>query len=249
MPQLSADTRRQAETSISAGEALCEFEPEFEPIPVSVIVSSEPGHPPIPQPEPVTRASAAVPHRKARVGAPSPRVISPLVAFVLGFALAASMAWLSRPSGTSTVTSGDGPPLSAVEPALAASSAPVASVAPIIGPLPVTVPRAKTAVTTPARTPRLNARAAVSSPVRAPRQSAATQFHGMLAVSSQPNGAEVLLNGTPVGRTPMVLNRVPAGSHAVFVRQDGYAPWSSSVRVVADQRTQVRPNLTPLGDR
>jgi hypothetical protein len=71
----------------------------------------------------------------------------------------------------------------------------------------------------------------------------------MLAVSSQPNGAEVLLNGTPVGRTPMVLNRVPAGSHAVFVRQDGYAPWSSSVRVVADQRTQVRPNLTPLGDR
>ncbi len=250
MPQLSADTRRQAETSISAGEALCEFEPEFEPIPVTVVVSAAPGHSTIPPPEPVTRASVALPHRKTRVDALSPRVISPIVAFVLGFALATSMEWLvSRPSGTSTVTSGDGPPLSAVEPALAASSAPVASVAPIIGPLPVTVPRAKTAVTTPARTPRLKVRAAVSSPVRAPTQSAAAQFHGILAVSSQPNGAEVLLNGTPVGRTPMVLNRVPAGSHAVFVRQDGYAPWSSSVRVVADQRTQVRPNLTPLGDR
>ena len=71
----------------------------------------------------------------------------------------------------------------------------------------------------------------------------------MLAVSSLPEGAEVLLNGTAVGRTPMILDSVPAGSHAIFVRQDGYVSWSSSIRVVADQRTLVSSILNPLVTR
>jgi hypothetical protein len=131
---------------------------------------------------------------------------------------------------------------------LAAPSAPVASVTPTIVPFAGTVPRAKAAdadMTTP-QPPRPRVRAAVSSPVRTRRQAAAAQFRGVLAVSSRPEGAEVLMNGAPVGHTPMVLGSVPAGSHAVVVRQDGYVSWSASVRVVADQRTQVSPNLNPL---
>ena len=53
------------------------------------------------------------------------------------------------------------------------------------------------------------------------------------------------MNGKVVGQTPVVLNDLPVGSRAVIVRRDGYSPWSTSVRVVAGQRTTVRATLKP----
>jgi hypothetical protein len=245
MPHPSADRACQAEGFISAGDALLEFAAE----PTTVIAGSPPGRATVPPSPSATRASVAVSERALQAGAALPKVISPLVAFVLGFVLATSMAWLvSTPSGVSMITSRHGPSLSAVEPVLAASSAPIL-VAPAIVPMPGTVAPTKEEVETPAQPPRRKVPAALASPARVRSQPAAARFRGVLAVSSQPEGAEVLLNGTPVGRTPMILDSVAAGSHAIFVRQDGYASWSSSIRVVADQRTLVSSILNPLVTR
>jgi len=70
-------------------------------------------------------------------------------------------------------------------------------------------------------------------------------FRGSLALNSNPQGAQVLVNGEPAGTTPLTLARVPAGSRVVRIELEGYEPWSTLVRVVANQRTRVTGNLTP----
>jgi hypothetical protein len=70
-----------------------------------------------------------------------------------------------------------------------------------------------------------------------------TPFRGSLVVNSRPPGARVFLNGRNVGQTPLVLRNQPAGSRAVRVALDGYEPWSSAVRVVADTETRLRAEL------
>jgi hypothetical protein len=80
---------------------------------------------------------------------------------------------------------------------------------------------------------------------RTPRTTPASGYRGALALSSSPEGAQVVLNGKVVGQTPVVLNDLPVGSRAIVVRRDGYSAWSASVRVVANQRTTVRATLTP----
>jgi hypothetical protein len=64
-------------------------------------------------------------------------------------------------------------------------------------------------------------------------------------LTSNPEGAQVVVNGKVVGQTPVVLNDLPVGSRAIVVRREGYASWSASVRIVANQRTNVRATLIP----
>ena len=87
---------------------------------------------------------------------------------------------------------------------------------------------------TNAATPR--PRAAVSVPPPAARQ---TRFRGGLTVHSTPAGATVFMNNNRVGQTPIVLASLTAGSRAVRLEHDGYAPWSRSVSVVANQATRI----------
>ena len=75
--------------------------------------------------------------------------------------------------------------------------------------------------------------------------SPASGYRGGLVLSSSPAGAEVTMNGQVVGVTPVVLKDLPVGSRALVVRRDGYSPWSTSVRIVADQQTTVQAQLTP----
>ena len=79
MPHPSTDRARQAEGFIFAGDALLEFAAE----PITVIAGSPPGRATLSPSPPATRASVAVSERTMH--APLPKVISPLVAFVLGF--------------------------------------------------------------------------------------------------------------------------------------------------------------------
>ena len=51
------------------------------------------------------------------------------------------------------------------------------------------------------------------------------------------------MNGSPVGTTPLLLANVPAGSRVLQVRMDGYQPWSTGIRVVADERTNIKATL------
>jgi PEGA domain len=89
------------------------------------------------------------------------------------------------------------------------------------------------------------------SPVPTPRavtavrsnRAAATSFVGALALSSEPQGARVSIDGEIVGVTPLVMTGVKAGSRVVRVTIDGHQPWSSAVRVVANQRNVVTARL------
>lgn len=71
-------------------------------------------------------------------------------------------------------------------------------------------------------------------------------FIGSLRIDSTPRGARVFINRAPAGVTPLVLPDLRAGSHAVRVEADGHLPWSSAIRVIADQQTNVHAPLTPL---
>jgi len=70
-------------------------------------------------------------------------------------------------------------------------------------------------------------------------------FRGMLVLNSLPSGAAVSIDGTRVGATPLVVTRIAAGSRVVRVTSDGHQPWSSAVRVVANQRNVVNAVLRP----
>jgi hypothetical protein len=80
-------------------------------------------------------------------------------------------------------------------------------------------------------------------PAARPRR---TVFRGALAVNSRPTGARVSINGQSLGLTPLMVNRLPAGSRVVRVTAQGYHPWSSAVRVVANERNSVMATLQRL---
>jgi PEGA domain/Sigma-54 interaction domain len=83
----------------------------------------------------------------------------------------------------------------------------------------------------------------VSSRIPAARRSS---FLGTLALDSKPSGARVSINGKTVGVTPIVVRSLPAGSRVVRVTTEGYQPWSSAVRIVANQRNLVTATLDPV---
>jgi hypothetical protein len=80
----------------------------------------------------------------------------------------------------------------------------------------------------------------------APRQDAASApFVGTLEVTSNPAGAQVSVNGRPVGVTPLTLSKHRAGSLALQVTREGYERWSASIQVQTNRVTQVTATLRP----
>jgi hypothetical protein len=67
-----------------------------------------------------------------------------------------------------------------------------------------------------------------------------------LIVTSQPGGASVFVNNRLAGRTPLVMNAVPAGSRAIRLNLDGYDAWSRGVSVVANQSTTITAKLETI---
>ena len=68
---------------------------------------------------------------------------------------------------------------------------------------------------------------------------------GALIVTSQPQGARVFVNNRFAGQTPLFMRSELAGSRALRLTLDGYAPWSRGIRIVANQSTSVTAKLTP----
>jgi hypothetical protein len=93
-------------------------------------------------------------------------------------------------------------------------------------------PADRSAATTPAGTAPGSQRGASAAPV------------GSLEIFSRPAGARVLLDGQPIGTTPLRLGVKP-GHHAVRLEQAGYAPWSVTVNVGPDRVTRVSASLEP----
>lgn len=193
---------------------------------------------------------------------------SRVISFVLGFALASLIAWVGSISGDDVAATGNSEPVAAVGTPVVGAAIEQKSVTKpedrtpvqlrsktttVAAPAPAAAPAASTAArlvsaTGPSSTvgvaPTAAARTAepVSSDSRGVR---AAGYRGGLSLSSTPAGAQVVVNGKVVGQTPVMLKDLPVGSRGVVVRRDGYSPWSTTVRIVANQLTTVKANLVP----
>jgi hypothetical protein len=68
-------------------------------------------------------------------------------------------------------------------------------------------------------------------------------FTGSVRIDSVPESAAVFVNQQRVGRTPLRVNAVRAGSTVIRIERDGFKRWSRAVRVVAHEQTNVRAVL------
>lgn len=70
-------------------------------------------------------------------------------------------------------------------------------------------------------------------------------MNGTLKVSSEPPGAEVYVNGSYKGTTPLVLDLYP-DEYTVEIKKEGYNPYSEKVTVKPGQMTSITATLTLL---
>ena len=66
---------------------------------------------------------------------------------------------------------------------------------------------------------------------------------GSIQVLSRPSGAQVILDGQPVGRTPLAIPDLPAGPHSVRLELPGYQRWATTVDVKAGSAARVAGTL------
>jgi len=86
--------------------------------------------------------------------------------------------------------------------------------------------------------------ARAAAPDAAPKPGARPSAEaGALVVDSRPRGAAVFVDGRRVGRTPLNLNGVRAGSHAVRLEREGYRVWRADVPIAAGQQNRVTASL------
>jgi hypothetical protein len=73
-----------------------------------------------------------------------------------------------------------------------------------------------------------------------------TNFTGELFVDSRPQGANVLLDGRAVGKTPLRLPEVPVGTHVVRIELAEHKSWSSTAMITAGEVRRVTGSLERL---
>jgi hypothetical protein len=66
---------------------------------------------------------------------------------------------------------------------------------------------------------------------------------GSLQVLSRPAGAQVILDGQVVGKTPLTIPNVSAGSHDVRIELPGFNRWATTVDVPAGMPARVAASL------
>jgi len=66
---------------------------------------------------------------------------------------------------------------------------------------------------------------------------------GGLGINSHPRGAEVLLNGTKRGQTPLVLSRLQVGEYEIMLRKKGYKPYKQIVVCEEDSTGIIEASL------
>ena len=70
-------------------------------------------------------------------------------------------------------------------------------------------------------------------------------FLGTISVVTQPDGAQVSVDGRYVGVTPLVNWELPAGSHVVRIEHEGCERWSGAVQAIAEKTVNVAVTLQP----
>lgn len=154
--------------------------------------------------------------------------VAAVLLIVTGFAL-----W-----GVISAASNDDPDLTRIE---TVSVEPVEQPAAVATPFvpPIEVQKAPVSTVLPARD--VPARAE-SAPRNQPRPTAA--YVGTLTVDASPAG-EVFLNRENVGRTPLRLENLRAGSHLIWIERDGFRRWTRVVPVAANSISRVTADLDP----
>jgi archaellum component FlaG (FlaF/FlaG flagellin family) len=69
---------------------------------------------------------------------------------------------------------------------------------------------------------------------------------GTIAVTSDPAGAEVLVNGISRGKSPCRVDRIPGGSVSLEIKADGFQPHTRDVTLAAGEVQTVDVQLKPL---
>ncbi len=67
-----------------------------------------------------------------------------------------------------------------------------------------------------------------------------------LDITSQPQGAQIYLDGILSGSTPNILNRVPTGEHTIKIGREGYEDWITVLSVDQVDTYKVHAILNPL---
>ena len=75
---------------------------------------------------------------------------------------------------------------------------------------------------------------------------APTPITGALTITSVPLMAEVSLDGTPAGRTPLDLKNIITGGHLVTISKAGYNTYSQSVVISEGKTTTLNATLSKL---
>jgi len=69
---------------------------------------------------------------------------------------------------------------------------------------------------------------------------------GSIAVSSNPTGASIYVDGTLSGTTPGTVEDLVEGSHKIILKKTGYEDWGKIVTVEADDETEVDADLSQI---
>jgi hypothetical protein len=67
--------------------------------------------------------------------------------------------------------------------------------------------------------------------------------NGQITVRSSPSGANIYLDNSYKGLTPLTLVEIPKGSHSILLKLNGYQDWQSTVNVAAGSSTDVSGTL------
>lgn len=115
-------------------------------------------------------------------------------------------------------------------------AAPLPAVESTVTPPPVEVP---TPLTTAAAETPLPPRNAPARSTERPAPEPRMPYVGTLSVDAVPGGGEVFINRKSVGKTPVRVTGLRAGSHLVWIEREGYRLWTRVVSVPADNVTRV----------
>ena len=66
---------------------------------------------------------------------------------------------------------------------------------------------------------------------------------------SNPAGAQVFLDGKPLGTAPVAAADLRAGSHVLRMDLDGYERWSAAVQVVTNKTVNITARMQPSTSR
>jgi hypothetical protein len=69
---------------------------------------------------------------------------------------------------------------------------------------------------------------------------------GSIDFSSSPSGASIIVDGTPKGTTPDIVDDLIVGSHKVVLKMTGYEEWGKMVTVEADETYVIEATLYPV---